>query len=208
MLSSALDVSSEALICEVALALVTALNFLFGVGWSNNPVILETFAPLSPAQFAVLEHLFTSARRYLSSEEVPYDAPAERSLLVERKLSYSGELVSVRRELVADKVIACWPKVDEAANCPIVDFILTSIWSTISPIRCVVFCLNVTGLRKSPGPKFMQAMPNGIRFAKPPLLEICFVSVVRIKFSAPNAALQSLLELWEWTRSRTLAAFP
>ena len=81
VLSASLDVSSQPLICDVAMGLLTALNFLFGVGCSNNLVIPETFAPLSPAQFSVLEHLFTSARRYSSSDEVPFDAPAERSLL-------------------------------------------------------------------------------------------------------------------------------
>ena len=77
--------------------------------------------------------------RYLFSEETPFDASAERSLLLERKLSYSGELVSVRHELVASKVIPCWPKVGEAAVCPIVDFVDEHLVDDLAnPLGCLL----------------------------------------------------------------------
>ena len=104
-MASSLDPSSSTLICEVAIGLLTALNFLNCAGWSEHLIIPAAFDPLSSAQTAVVVHLFSAARRFLSSDEVPFDAPSERSLLLERKLNYAGEQVSVRRELFADKVV-------------------------------------------------------------------------------------------------------
>ena len=43
--------------------------------------------------------------------------------LEEKRQSYGGEVVSVRRNLIADKVVPVLPKVGEAAVCNIVDFL-------------------------------------------------------------------------------------
>ena len=43
--------------------------------------------------------------------------------LEERKISYGGGVLSVRRDLIASKVISVWPKIGEACVCPTVGFI-------------------------------------------------------------------------------------
>jgi hypothetical protein len=47
----------------------------------------------------------------------------QQKFLLSKRVSYGGEVVSVRRELIAEKVIAAWPKIGEACVCPIISFV-------------------------------------------------------------------------------------
>ena len=97
------------------------------------------FQPLSSAQKAVLAHLFAAAQRSLETNEVPFEPFAERALLLERKLSSAGEQVSVKLNLVAEKVIAAWPKIGEVAVCPILDFVDEHLADDLrDPFRCLL----------------------------------------------------------------------
>ena len=58
---------------------------------------------------------------------------------MERKLNYSGEQVSVRRDLVDDKVIPAWPKIGVAVVCPIGNFINEHLDDDVEdPRRCLL----------------------------------------------------------------------
>ena len=57
-----LDFSSATLITYIALGIVAAFNFLYGVGWTSNPILPDFFSPLSEAQAHILDHIYTASK--------------------------------------------------------------------------------------------------------------------------------------------------
>ena len=66
---------------------------------------------------------FPAALIFLKADSCPVDVEVECKALLEKRLSYTGDMFSVRRDIIAEKVIAAWPKIGEAAVCPIIDFV-------------------------------------------------------------------------------------
>ena len=85
--------------------------------------MFDAFGPLIRSQVGVLEHLWHAASELVSVKAVPFKLDEARADLASRRMSYAGEAVSVRRLFNSSKIVKVWPKVGEAAVCPIVDFI-------------------------------------------------------------------------------------
>ena len=54
-------------------------------------------------------------------------------------VNYSGEVVSVRRQIVCSKVLPAWPKAGEACILPVEDFITEELKDDLmNPRRCLI----------------------------------------------------------------------
>ena len=59
--------------------------------------------------------------------------------MLEKRVSYAGEAVSVKRTLKAPKVIALWPEPGEACVCSIVDFVDEELRDDlVAPNKCLL----------------------------------------------------------------------
>ena len=110
------------LVLSAAKAMVLGLNYLFCAGWSEDPILPEAFGPLRPEQHALLYNVWLRAADVAAAPAAAFTLADEASFLRSRRVSYDG-VVSVRRRLVADKVIPAWPAVGEACVCPIIEHI-------------------------------------------------------------------------------------
>jgi hypothetical protein len=108
---------------QTCLGTLAALNCLYVVGLGPSPIIPQFFPCLSDAQKRTLMHLFLSCIRFLDDSCCPFSLKEEQTSLLEKRFSYSGDMVSVRRKLVAEKVFAAWPAVGFACVCPIINFV-------------------------------------------------------------------------------------
>ena len=106
-----------------AQGVLAALNLLYGVGWSERPIFPRTYSTLSPGQERVLRHIWCSVYAFLERGDAPFSLDAEISALRERASDYAGGTVSVKRKLVAAKVIPAWPKVGHACVAPIIKLV-------------------------------------------------------------------------------------
>ena len=71
----------------------------------------------------MLEHLWQVAGEFLSLDPLLFSFSSIKSDLSSRRMSYAGEVVSVRRRLRHELVEPVWPKIGDAAVCPIINFI-------------------------------------------------------------------------------------
>ena len=117
-----LDVDSS-LVISLSVGVVNALNFLFAGGNAEKPAATLAIGSLGVAHEKMLRHVFSSVSNFLAGTFPDFDLKSCSKNLLERKRGYGGEVVSVRRELVASRVIPVWPKVGEACVCDITDFI-------------------------------------------------------------------------------------
>lgn len=104
-------------------SMTDALNFLYCAGFSSNYVLPGNVRPLTRRQEAMLEHLWLVAAEFLAVGGEPFSFSEVREELAIKRLSYSGEVVSVRRSIVAELVEPVWPVIGEAAVCDITDHI-------------------------------------------------------------------------------------
>ena len=111
--------SDVSYVVEGALGVLAALNFLHGVGWTDRPVFPPAKVILCPGHQKVLRNLWCSVYTFFERGEAPFELDAEISSLRERSSDYSGGTVSVRRKLIAEKVIPAWPKEGHACVLPI-----------------------------------------------------------------------------------------
>ncbi len=112
---------------------------LGGVGWSFKPIIPSTFGPLSIAQQRTLGHAFSSCAKLCSVAESLFYFDEERKLILEGKIGYASDVVSVRRDLVASKVIAASTKVGEACVCAVAEYVDDHLKDDLSdPTRCIL----------------------------------------------------------------------
>ena len=135
------DVGKEPVtgLVSLALAVLAAQNFLIGVGWTLKPIVPEAFYPLSVAQEQALGNILSAVIDTLSIPVVPFNIKDERKFLKQRRISYGGEVVSVRRDIIADKVFAAWPKEGEAAVCNILQFLDQHLVDDLSePKSCLI----------------------------------------------------------------------
>ncbi|CAK0858151.1 unnamed protein product [Prorocentrum cordatum] len=78
--------------------------------------------PLGPLHRQALERLVTQVLWFLAEDDVD-DWGAKYAEARRRKYTYEGETISVRRELIANKVIPTWPAPGCAAVHPAADFL-------------------------------------------------------------------------------------
>ncbi len=98
---------------ESVVGIVAVVNFLYGAGWTISPIFPKCFSLLSPAQTRALDQFSKACSIFAQAPPALFNLAAERKEVVERRMGYGGEGVSVRRNLQADKRIAAWPKVGE-----------------------------------------------------------------------------------------------
>ncbi len=108
---------------ESANGVVVSLFCLHGVGWTKHTIRPEPVTQLSVIQTHCLMHIFSVCTFFLQHSVEPFSRLEQQEFLLSKRVSYGGEVVSVRRELVASKVIAAWPKVGEAWVCPILSYV-------------------------------------------------------------------------------------
>ena len=124
--------SGDKSVPEGALGILAALNFLYGVGWSDTPIFPTTKIILGPGHIKVLRHLWCSAYSFLGRGVVPFSLTESITSLKERGTDYSGGAVSVRRRLEAAKVIPAWPKVGHACVVPIFHLVDSELQAELS----------------------------------------------------------------------------
>ena len=84
-------------------------------------------ADLTPAQELMVTRLLESAKRFVSHEGSAKAFDVGTRELSTAKFDYSGEPVQYMQELVADKIIPCWPKIGEAAIQDATDFVSPAV---------------------------------------------------------------------------------
>lgn len=116
-------------------SMVGALFVLFCADLSGSFILPETLRHLPRRQDIMLEHLWQCASECLGSPAVPFVLDEQRNDLKSRRVSCDGDMVSTRKMIQHCLVEPTWPTVDEAAVCPIVDFISPHLVSLISSPR-------------------------------------------------------------------------
>ena len=96
---------------------------LVTASWSSSPIAVAPNSFLNPARKLVLSRLWIAMDSFFSCPPLPFCLKDEQHFLTERRISYGGEPLSVRRPLIADLVVPVWPKIGEACVCPIIDHI-------------------------------------------------------------------------------------
>ena len=124
---------------DVCLGVVCALNGLYAYGlphWQVNP---GCRFHLSEPQITALNLVLSACSVVWSDPPLPFALDVEVDLLRHAKLDYSGKVASVRRDLIAKKVIPAWPAVGSACVAPIADFIdLELREDVLDPFRCLL----------------------------------------------------------------------
>ncbi|CAK0870625.1 unnamed protein product [Prorocentrum cordatum] len=93
--------------------------------------------PLGPLHRQALERLVTQVLWFLAEDDVD-DWGAKYAEARRRKYTYEGETISVRRELIANKVIPTWPAPGCAALHPAADFLEDPLRERyLDPYRCL-----------------------------------------------------------------------
>jgi len=110
-----------------AVGVLVSLIFLYGVGWADRPVLPVNVHPLDSGQIRTLEHIWTCSLEFVCSKSSSFLLEEEVKNLVERKVSYAGTAVSVKRDLIASRVIPVWPKVGKACVAPFFNFVDSSL---------------------------------------------------------------------------------
>jgi hypothetical protein len=124
---------------EVCLGTLAGLNCLYSVGMGENPVLPNIFGELSDAQKHSLYHIFHSCIESVCASGAPFSLQEHQRSLLEMRFTYSGDMVSVRRDLVASKVIAAWPAIGAACVCPIIEYVDEHLRDEmLNPLACLL----------------------------------------------------------------------
>ena len=107
---------------------------------ADKPAVNGVSPVLQGAQRCLLKRVVGSVSSFLKGDDTSFDLERElRDLVERRQSSYGGEMISVRRSLVASKVVPAWPKVGEAAVCKIIEYIDEDLKSKIlNPWECLL----------------------------------------------------------------------
>ena len=92
-------------------------------------------ADLTPAQELMVTRLLESAKRFVNHGGSVKAFDVGTRELSTAKFDYSGEPLQYMQELVADKIIPCWPKIGEAAIQDATDFVSPVVRDPIDWIR-------------------------------------------------------------------------
>ena len=130
------DISNEWI--TICMGVISALNFLFCAGWTDHPLIPRSLGPLLPAQQEFLRRISHSVN-FSDFSDDPFSFKAAAAECTSRKISYSGDMVSVKRDLIADKVIPAWPKVGKACVVSMHDVVDSQLAADLeNPEHCLL----------------------------------------------------------------------
>ena len=90
------DSSNERI--TICMGVISALNFLFCACCTDHPLIRRSLGPLLPAQQEFLRRFFHSVNVSDFSDD-PFSFKAAAAECTSRQISYSGDIVSVKRDL-------------------------------------------------------------------------------------------------------------
>ena len=76
----------------------------------------ESCRPLSARQVIFLEHMWSVIEEFYGIPPAPFGLAETVRDLSSRRVSYGGEVVSVRRRILCDKVVPVWPPIGQAAE--------------------------------------------------------------------------------------------
>ena len=124
---------------ELTLSVVHCLNFLACAGWTSRPIRNSVGSVLTAVQKHSLSHLWQSILEFLNFEDLSFSIDETSRDLLSKVVSYSGEVVSVRRQLVCSEVLPAWPKAGEACILNIENFITEELRDDLmNPERCLL----------------------------------------------------------------------
>ena len=84
-----------------------------------------------------LRHIWETIVEFVKFEDFEFSIDELRTELLSKIVNYSGEVVSVRRQIVCSKVLPAWPKAGEACILPVEDFITEELKDDLmNPKRC------------------------------------------------------------------------
>ena len=137
--ASECDESLKFLHLKFCLAVLSSLNFLMGVGWTSRPILPVEFVPLTVAQMHSLSHISVLVADFLQVSDSNFSLSNEVSALKQKRVSYSGSVVSVRRDLISNLVEGTWPRVGQACVCNILLYIDQHLVDDLQgPKRCLL----------------------------------------------------------------------
>ena len=124
---------------RLALLTLRCLNFLACAGWTDSPVCLVASESPSVAQLQVLDRCYSASWHFLDISSKFETTRYLRTHLQTLKIGYSGEVISVRRQLVCSQVTPAWPKPGSACLFPIIDFVHQELRDDLeNPERCLL----------------------------------------------------------------------
>ena len=97
--------SSFPVLSDLVTGAVVALNCMYSAGWSDNPIEAKASLSLSNMQVLVVCNVIRGCIRFMSSS-TPFSWGLTFKELAEKRVSYAGAAVSVRRDLKAPLVVA------------------------------------------------------------------------------------------------------
>ena len=123
----------------LCVSLLFALNFLACAGWSSSPVQPRTHARLSETQCQCLRHVWSAVGDFLSGPGLEFSVADLREELLTLRIGYDGEIVSKRRNLIADLVVPIWPAPGKAAVAEVIGFVSEELQDDLSnPANCLL----------------------------------------------------------------------
>ncbi|CAK0808859.1 unnamed protein product [Prorocentrum cordatum] len=129
--------------CQAAVWCMTvALNFVAQAAWAGDAKGSPSPGPrpgLTTTQQHAAGHLWEAAAELLAEGGPAPSARQIRADLATRQTDYMGEPVSVRRQLVASKVLPAWPRAGEAAAVPVTRFLDGELLDDVlNPSSCLL----------------------------------------------------------------------
>ena len=132
-----LNLNDEAMLSLLRL-MFSACNFLSMAAWTSTPLRKNSKNKINSGQKGMIKHFVAAAERFksLPSNAINFGEVAQD--LRERRVDYNGNIVSVRRDLSAAKVIPAWPAVGLAATCPVERLLKGELLDDLEdPQRCL-----------------------------------------------------------------------
>ena len=124
---------------ELSKSVVHCLNFLGCAGWTSKPIRIKVSSVLTAVQKHSLRHIWETIVDFIKFEDFEFSIDELRTELLSKIVNYSGEVVSVRRQIVCSKVLPAWPKAGEACILPAEDFITEELKDDLmNPKRCLL----------------------------------------------------------------------
>ena len=108
---------------ELSESIVHCFKFLGCAGWISKLIRSKIPAVLTAVQKHSLRHIWDTVLEFLEFEDFEVSSGEVKTELMSKIVNYSGEVVSVRRQLICSKVLLAWPKAGEACILAVEDFI-------------------------------------------------------------------------------------
>ena len=95
---------------ELSLGVVLGFIFYACAGFASTPVDASVSMKLTSSQRQCCWKLFWDSKNFLETPSRPFELQSEKKELRERRMTYSGESVTVREDLKVHLVEPAWPK--------------------------------------------------------------------------------------------------